>query len=170
MFRFPSANQAGRIDLGNRVHRHVEKSNSSKSNRRLTPNMYPLSNRWVVCVGGKGGRGVMWGGGGGSDTVYVMCVCPYMTTFVHLIKMGQCQCTDPFGWNPTPVPSESRLQVSPVQTSPNPKARKKIARFAHLSGTLLTLLPPVSEERPGVSTFSQSQNQPKVKTKGENVW
>ena len=30
--RFPSANEAGRIDLGNRVHRHVE-----KSNRRLTP-------------------------------------------------------------------------------------------------------------------------------------
>ena len=36
-------------------------------------------------------------------------------------KMGQCQCTDPFGWTvqpaktPTPVPSEGRFQASPSE-------------------------------------------------------
>ena len=54
------------------------------------------------------------------------------------LKTGWCQCTNPFGWTdqlekPTPLPSESRFQASPVQTSPNPKARKKIARLAHLT-------------------------------------
>ena len=77
--------------------------------------------------------------------VRTMCntrVYPCMCT-VQLIKMGQCTGTDPFGWtdqpekSPTPVPSESRFQVSPVQTSPNPKARKKNARFAHLASPLL---------------------------------
>ena len=35
--------------------------------------------------------------------------------------------------NKTPVPSEGRFQASPVETSPTPKARKKIARHAHLT-------------------------------------
>ena len=52
--------------------------------------------------------------------------------------MGQRQCTDPSvrltsRKNPTPVPSKGRFQASPVQTSPNPKAMKKIARLTHLA-------------------------------------
>ena len=63
---------------------------------------------------------------------------------MQLIKLGQCQCTDPFGWtdqpakNPTPFPSESRFQASPgAKTSPNSKSRKKIARHAGLTSPLL---------------------------------
>ena len=41
-------------------------------------------------------------------------------------KMGQCQCTDPFGWtdqpakNPTPFPSEDRFQAS-LGAKPSPQ-------------------------------------------------
>ena len=64
-------------------------------------------------------------------------------TYKHAmnLKMGQHQCTSPFGRtdqseNPTPVPSKGRFQASPVQTSSNPKARKKIARHARLTSPL----------------------------------
>ena len=78
-------------------------------------------------------------GGGGADHVYVMCVCPYMTTCVQLIKMGWCQRTSPFGWTDQP---EKTLRLFPPKAgsrrpqskkSPNPKARKKIARHACLA-------------------------------------
>ena len=64
---------------------------------------------------------------------------------IQLIKMGQCQCTSPFGWTvqpaktPTLVPSEGRCQASPSakKSSPNSKSRKKIARHAGLTSPLL---------------------------------
>ena len=99
---------------------------------------------WVgglVC-GCVGWGGVGWGGGrerGGSDTVYVMCVCPYMTTCKQQISMGWCHCTSPFGWNDQPAkvlrlfPPKAGSKRPQVQTSPNPKSRKKIARLAHLT-------------------------------------
>ena len=66
-------------------------------------------------------------------------VSDHVNACMQLIKMDQCQCTGPFGWtdqpekNPKPVPSEGRFQASPEQNSPNPKARKKITRHAHLA-------------------------------------
>ena len=58
---------------------------------------------------------------------------------VHLIKMDQCQCTGPFGWTDQP---EKPLSLFPPKTDSRlpqckkftqPKARKKIARHAHLA-------------------------------------
>ena len=104
---------------------------------------------------GRGGGGAWcWcgGGGGGADMMF-KSVSVHAHARVQLIKMGQCQCTDPFGWTdqpepPTPVASECRFQASPSAKSPNPKARKKIARHAHLS--------PLSSRRKGGAIFSIS--------------
>ena len=57
---------------------------------------------------------------------------------MHPIKMGQCQCTDPFSWTDQPeplrlFPPKAGSRRPQVQKSPNPKARKKIARLAHLT-------------------------------------
>ena len=57
---------------------------------------------------------------------------------VQLMKTDQCQCAGLFGWTdqpetPTPVPPRAGSRRSQVQTHSNPKARKKIARHAHLS-------------------------------------
>ena len=69
--------------------------------------------------------------------VFRACLSMHVRTCSEL-KMGQHHCAIPFGWTdqpdlPTPIPSEGRFQASPVQTSPNPKSRKKIARLAHLT-------------------------------------
>ena len=84
-----------------------------------------LSDAWGDV--GEGGGG---GGGGGAD---LFVAHEFLSSRAHsckLIKTDRRQCASPFGWTvqpetPTPVPSEGRFQASPVQTSPNPKARKK---------------------------------------------
>ena len=86
-----------------------------------------------MCVGVCG----CGGGGGGADGVYSERLCCRLTS-MQAIKTDGRQCASPFGWIdqlklPTPGPSEGRFQSSPVQNSPNPKSRKKIARYAHLT-------------------------------------
>ena len=51
------------------------------------------------------------------------------------LKMGQHQCANPLTIRKTLClfPSEGKFQASPVQTSPNPKARKNIAKHANLT-------------------------------------
>ena len=50
---------------------------------------------------------------------------------MQLIKMGQCQCTDPFSWTdqpaktPTPVPSGGRFQASPSAKITQPQGEEK---------------------------------------------
>ena len=57
--------------------------------------------------------------------------CKELNGLVPAHKPHRLDCPD--GKSPTPVPSEGRFQASPVQTSPNPKSKKKIARLAHLT-------------------------------------
>ena len=95
-----------------------------------------------VCGGGEEGRGR-----GVCVVVVVMvvrtefCTCTsvHTRTRMQLVKMDQCQCTGPFGWTDqveTPYVCSLRRQVPGVpgaKTHLNPKARKKIARHAHLT-------------------------------------
>ena len=65
-------------------------------------------------------------------------VSVHLRSRVHFFKSDQCQCTGPFGWTDQPEPTApvaygSRFQASPAANSTNPKARKKVARRAHLS-------------------------------------
>ena len=56
-------------------------------------------------------------------TVYCTRVSHHSSARVQLIKMGQCQCTDPFGWTDQPdnrpyaLPSECRFEASPGATT-----------------------------------------------------
>ena len=63
-------------------------------------------------------------------TVCFTSVSDHSRARMQQIKMGQCQCTDPFGWTdqpepPTPVPSEGRFQASPMQTITQPQGEEK---------------------------------------------
>ena len=84
----------------------------------------------------KGGGGC--GGDGGADVVLHMGVCSSMRTSATN-KIGQCQCTSPFGWTDQPVkalrlfPPKAGSRRPQAQKSPNPESRKKIARHAHLT-------------------------------------
>ena len=80
------------------------------------------------------------------------CMSVHTRTRMQLIKMGQCQCTDPFGWtdqpakNPTPFASESRFQASPEQ-KPHPTP----SRGKRLRGTPAS--PPTPPEEGGRNLF-----------------
>ena len=105
---------------------------------------------WCLC--GEGGRGFSStreegryavGGGGGGTECAITKTCLTMSTLHANFLKGQCQCPGRFGWtdqpekDPTPIPSEGRFWASAVQTSSNPKARKKIARLARLNPPIL---------------------------------
>ena len=77
--------------------------------------------------------------GGGVDVWLYAHVYPYVHAACNeLNNMGQHQCAAPLAGQssrkpPMPVASETRFQAFPEQTSPNPKARKKIAKHARLT-------------------------------------
>ena len=74
------------------------------------------------------------GGGGGADGVYATHVCPCATTRVQLFYWTSASALVPSAgltsWRPLRL--SLRMQV-PGVPGPNPKARKKIARHAHLT-------------------------------------
>ena len=64
-------------------------------------------------------------------------VCLQKRARLQTNKTNDCQCTGPFGWTDQPEPLclclSDQAPGIPAAQSTNPKARKKVARHAHLS-------------------------------------
>ena len=94
----------------------------------------------VVCCCGCGcDCGCGCGGGGcGADKCF-MCMSVHTHARMQLIKTGWCQRTSPFNWTVQPAkalrlfPPKAGSRRPRLQNSPNPKSRKKIARFTDLT-------------------------------------